>query len=106
VLDVKEGIDRMLERVDLTDEERAVVDGDREVLTSLVGRLADMPTPAGPTPRELGTVASFVRSPTCSRSTSPAHLRHGTGAIGYAVLNHCVARRARRAGIPEKGERL
>ena len=50
----------MLERVDLTDEERAVLEGDREVLTSLVNRLVDVPTPAGPTPRELGTVASFV----------------------------------------------
>jgi hypothetical protein len=50
----------MLERVDLTDEERAVLEGDREVLTGLVDRLADVPTPAGPTPRQLGTVASFV----------------------------------------------
>jgi integrase len=60
LLAVKEGIDRMLERVDLTDEERAVLEGDRVVLTSLVDRLADVPTPAGPTPRQLGTVASFV----------------------------------------------
>ena len=60
LLAVKEGIDRMLERVDLTDEERAVLEGDCVVLTSLVDRLADVPTPAGPTPRQLGTVASFV----------------------------------------------
>ena len=46
LLAVKEGIGRMLERVDLTDEERAVLEGDREVLTSLAERLADVPTPA------------------------------------------------------------
>jgi hypothetical protein len=31
------------------------LEGDREVLTSLAERLADVPTPAGPTPREMGT---------------------------------------------------
>jgi hypothetical protein len=60
LLAVKEGIGRMLERVDLTDEERAVLEGDRQVLTSLAERLADVPTPAGPTPREIGTAGSFI----------------------------------------------
>jgi hypothetical protein len=60
LLAVKEGIGRMLERVDLTDEERAALEGDSEVLTSLAERLADVPTPAGPTPREMGTTGSFI----------------------------------------------
>jgi hypothetical protein len=60
LLAVKDGIGRMLERVDLTDEERAVLEGDREVLGSLAERLVDVPTPAGPTPREMGTAGSFI----------------------------------------------
>jgi integrase len=60
LLAIKEGIDRMIERVDLTDEERAVLEGDREVLSNFVCRLADVPTPGGQTPRELGSISSFV----------------------------------------------
>jgi hypothetical protein len=59
-LAVKDGIDQMLEQLDLTEEERAALDGDREAVTALAGRLADTPTPAGPTPGELGTTGTFV----------------------------------------------
>lgn len=41
--------------VDLTDDEREALEGDREAVTALAERLADTPTPAGPTPKELGT---------------------------------------------------
>jgi hypothetical protein len=60
LLATKESINRMLERVYLTEEERAVLKGDREVLNNLVDRLVDVPTPAGPTPRELATATTFV----------------------------------------------
>jgi alkanesulfonate monooxygenase SsuD/methylene tetrahydromethanopterin reductase-like flavin-dependent oxidoreductase (luciferase family) len=38
-----------------TDEERAAVDDGQAALDSLLGRLANIPTPAGTTPRQLGT---------------------------------------------------
>lgn len=62
---------RMLAVVPLTDDERtAVVDG-QSSLDQLLDRLADVPTPAGPTPRQLGvrdTSANRRRPP---RRTSP-----------------------------------
>lgn len=60
LLAVKDGIDQMLERLDLTDDEREALEGDREAVTALVQRLADIPTPAGPTPKELGTASAFI----------------------------------------------
>lgn len=50
----------MLETVDLTDDERAALEGDREALEALAERLADTSTPAGPTPRDLGTADAFI----------------------------------------------
>jgi hypothetical protein len=60
LLTVKEGINRMLEQVDLTDDEREALEGDRDAVTALAQRLADIPTPAGPTPKELGTETAFI----------------------------------------------
>ncbi|WP_206060772.1 hypothetical protein [Nonomuraea basaltis] len=57
---VKDGIEGMLEQLDLTDEERQVLEGDRDAVTALAERLVDMPTPAGPTPGELGTQPAFI----------------------------------------------
>ncbi|GGJ71437.1 hypothetical protein GCM10010121_097580 [Streptomyces brasiliensis] len=50
----------MLEQLDVTDDERETLEGDREAVTALAERLADTPTPAGPTPRDLGTTSTFV----------------------------------------------
>lgn len=60
LLAVKDGINKMLEQVDLTDDEREALEGDRDAITALTQRLADIPTPAGPTPRELGTTSTFI----------------------------------------------
>ncbi|MGW0208978.1 hypothetical protein ACWDZ8_25315 [Streptomyces sp. NPDC003233] len=60
LLAVKDGIDQMLEQLDLTADEREAIEGDREAVTALAERLADTPTPAGPTPRDLGTTGAFV----------------------------------------------
>ena len=43
----------MLVAIPLTDDERAAVDDGQEALDKLLERLADTPTPAGATPREL-----------------------------------------------------
>ncbi|QOV41243.1 tyrosine-type recombinase/integrase [Streptomyces ferrugineus] len=60
LLAVKDGIDQMLEQLDLTDDEREALEGDREAVAALAERLSDTPTPAGPTPRELGTTDRFI----------------------------------------------
>jgi len=44
----------------LTDDERAALEGDRDAITALAERLAKVPTPAGPTPEQLGTDRAFV----------------------------------------------
>ncbi len=54
-LQAKANLQRMLAEIPLTDEERAAVDDDVAALDRLVKRLADVPTPAGATPRELDT---------------------------------------------------
>lgn len=58
LLSVRHGVERMLEQLALTDDERSALQGDRDSLTQLAQRLSKIPTPAGPTPEELGTVAS------------------------------------------------
>ncbi|MEU5951467.1 tyrosine-type recombinase/integrase [Streptomyces sp. NPDC047525] len=60
LLAVKDGIDQMLEQLNLTEDEREALEGDREAIAALAEKLADIPTPAGPTPRELGTAEGFV----------------------------------------------
>jgi integrase len=54
ILEAKDNLQRMLATIPLTDDERAAVDDGQAALDSLLGRLADIPTPAGATPRELG----------------------------------------------------
>jgi hypothetical protein len=43
----------MMLTIPLTDDERAAVDEGAEAVERLLARLADTPTPAGPTPREI-----------------------------------------------------
>lgn len=50
----------MLEQLELPDEEREALEGDRDAVDALVKRLTDIPTPAGPTPNELGSSAAFI----------------------------------------------
>jgi hypothetical protein len=58
LLEAKSNLQRMLAEIQLTDDERlAVIDGSNAV-DNLLERLADVPTPAEPTPREIS--ASFV----------------------------------------------
>jgi hypothetical protein len=50
----------MLEQLDLTDDERVALEGDRDAVTALVERRTDVPTPAGPTRRQLATELAFI----------------------------------------------
>jgi len=53
LLEAKAHLERMLTTIPLTDDELAVVDEGADAVERLLSRLADTPTPAGPTPREL-----------------------------------------------------
>ena len=53
LLEAKTGLQRMLATITLTEDERAAVEDDAAAVARLLDRLADAPTPAGPTPRAL-----------------------------------------------------
>ncbi|MFJ2478544.1 tyrosine-type recombinase/integrase [Streptomyces sp. NPDC087659] len=63
LLEAKENLQRMLASVPLSEEERAAVDDGQAALDKLLDQLADVPTPAGPTPREIGAPASATLLP-------------------------------------------
>ena len=53
LLEAKGHLQRMLTTIPLTEPERAAVEDGAAAVEQLLNRLADTPTPAGPTPREL-----------------------------------------------------
>ena len=55
LLEAKDGIQRMLVEIPLTDDERAAVEGDQGAVDRLIDLLADTPTPTGATPLMLET---------------------------------------------------
>ena len=59
LLEAKADVDRRLALIPLTDNERAAAEQDQQALDKLLDRLADIPTPAGPTPREIAARPSF-----------------------------------------------
>ena len=58
LLEAKDGLQRMLVQIPLTDDERAAVEGDQTAVDRLIDLLADTPTPAGATPREIAATAA------------------------------------------------
>jgi integrase len=63
LLEAKDNLQRMLASIPLTDDERAAVDDGQAALDRLLDRLADIPTPAGPTPRQIGIPAAATLLP-------------------------------------------
>ena len=57
LLEASQSAQRMLVQIPLTEDEQAAVENDQAAITKLIDRLADMPTPAGPTPRDLESTA-------------------------------------------------
>jgi hypothetical protein len=53
----------MLASIPLTDDERAAVEDGQTALASLLDRLSDVPTPAGPTPRQISIPPTVTRLP-------------------------------------------
>ena len=59
LLEAKDNLQRMLAAIPLTDDERAAVDdGQRGGSERSSHRLADTPTPAGPTPRDIAATTA------------------------------------------------
>jgi integrase len=76
LLEAKAHLQRMLTTIPLTDDERAAVDDGADAVERLLSRLADTPTPAGPTPRELAQDPDarsrpMLAPPTPCRTTAP-----------------------------------
>ncbi|GGV58623.1 hypothetical protein [Streptomyces spectabilis] len=63
LLEAKENLQKMLASIPLADDERAAVDDGQTALDQLLERLTDDPTPAGPTPRQLGVPATATLLP-------------------------------------------
>ncbi|GAA4902504.1 hypothetical protein GCM10023405_24150 [Streptomonospora salina] len=53
----------MLASIPLSDDERAAAEEGQTALDKLLTRLADVPTPAGPTPRQISAPASATLLP-------------------------------------------
>jgi hypothetical protein len=63
LLEAKTNLQRMFASVPLTDDERAAVEDGQAALDALLSRLADVPAPAGPTPRQTGISPSATLLP-------------------------------------------
>ena len=63
LLQANDNLQRMLASIPLTDDERAAVDDGQAALEKLLERLADVPIPAGSTPRQIGAPATATLLP-------------------------------------------
>lgn len=54
ILEGKKNLLRMLQQIPLGEAEQAAIDDGLAAYEKLLLKLADLPTPAGPTPRQLG----------------------------------------------------
>ncbi len=63
LLEAKANLQRMLVEIPLLDEERAAVEEGQGAVDQLLARLADVPTPAGATPRQLGRALPVIQEP-------------------------------------------
>lgn len=69
LLEAKENLQKMLATIPLTDGERAAVDDGQAALDQLLERLTDVPTPAGPTPRQIRVPATATLLPIIDLTT-------------------------------------
>jgi hypothetical protein len=63
MLEARANLQRMLANIPLTDDERAAVEDGEDALGALLARLADIPTPAGPMPLEIGAQRTVTLLP-------------------------------------------
>ncbi|MFJ9713896.1 hypothetical protein [Streptomyces sp. NPDC101234] len=67
LLEAKDNLQRMRAMIPLTDEEQAAVEDGRVALERLVERLTGVPTPSGPTRRQLLPIIEVRRDATEDR---------------------------------------
>jgi len=83
ILEAKGNLQRMLVTIPLTDDERQAVDDGQTALDKLLARLADVPTPAGPTPRQIGIPPNAALLPLVEvRRSAPSGSAKGPTAPG------------------------
>ena len=63
LLEAKDNLQRMLASIPLTDDERAAVQDGQAALDKLLTQLADTPTPAGATPRQISSQPTVTLLP-------------------------------------------
>ena len=63
LLEAHGNLQRMLASIPLTDDERAAVEDGKTAIDALLARLADTPTPAGATPRQIGSQPTVTLLP-------------------------------------------
>jgi hypothetical protein len=71
LLEARANLQRMLVAIPLTDDERAAVHDGQAAMDKLLERLADVPTPAGPTPRQISAPATAALLPIADVSQGP-----------------------------------
>jgi hypothetical protein len=94
------GVEQMLERLDLTDDERTALEGDREALTALAERLAKVPTPAGPTPEELGADRAFIELTAVQDSITGRTTMNAQSLLGFVREQALAVDAAEQDGEP------
>jgi integrase len=72
LLEAKENLQKMLASIPLTGDERDAVDDGQAALDQLLARLADTPTPSGPTPRQIGIPPQATLLPLIAVNKKPA----------------------------------
>ena len=63
LLEAKDNLQKMLMTIPLTDDERAAVDDGHTAVEALLAQLTDVPTPAGPTPNQIGVPPTVTLLP-------------------------------------------
>jgi hypothetical protein len=71
LLEAKENLQKMRMAIPLTEDEQAAVDDGSAALDKLLKRLGDIPTPAGPTPRQIGAPGQAALLPVIEISRKP-----------------------------------
>ena len=87
LLEAKANVDRRLALIPLTDGELAAVEQDRTAVEKLLEALADTPTPAGQTPREIA-----LRSSSSSQQQGPSGTQGGLKIVDFRAANEDRAR--------------
>jgi integrase len=72
LLEAKNNLQKMLANIPLTEDERDAVDDGQAALDKLLERLADTPTPGGPTPRQIGIRAQATLLPVIEINRTPS----------------------------------